>query len=81
MLLNGRDGFVAARLTEAVVEPLRSQFVESASALFSSPSRVSPVMEDVEAGTDVAVLGSYGGFLYVQSPDGHTGWLAGNADL
>jgi len=80
-LPNGRDGFVAARLTEAVVEPLRRQFVESASALFSSPSRVSPVMEDVEAGTEVAVLGSYEGFLYVQSRDGHTGWLAGIADL
>ena len=80
-LPNGRDGFVAARLTEAVVQPLRSQFVESTSALFSSPSSVAPVMEDVEAGTDVAVLGSYQGYLYVQSPDGSTGWLAGEADL
>ena len=80
-LPNGRDGYVAARLTEAVVQPLRSQFVESASALFSSPSPVAPVMEDVEAGTEVAVLGSYEGFLYVQSADGSTGWLAGNADL
>ncbi len=80
-LPNGRDGFVAARLTEAVVQPLRSQFVESASALFSSPSPVAPVMEDVEAGTEFAVLGSYEGFLYVQSADGSTGWLAGNADL
>ena len=80
-LPNGRDGFVAARLTEAVAEPLRSQFVESRSALFSSPSPVAPVMEDVEAGTDVAVLGSYEGFLYVQSPDGSTGWLVGEADL
>ena len=35
----------------------------------------------VLAGTDVAVLGSYDGFLYVQSPDGNTGWLVGNADL
>ena len=80
-LPNGKDGFVAARLTEAVVEPLRRQFIESASALFSSPSSVAPVMEDVEAGTEVAVLGSYQGFLYVQSPDGSTGWLAGEADL
>ena len=80
-LPNGRDGYVAARLTEAVVQPLRSQFVESTSALFSSPSPVAPVMEDVEAGTEVAVLGNYEGFLYVQSADGSTGWLAGNADL
>jgi hypothetical protein len=27
------------------------------------------------------VLGSYEGFLYVQSPDGSTGWMAGEADL
>ena len=71
----------AQRLTEAVVQPLRRQFVESTSALFSSPSRVSPVMQNVAAGTDVAVLGSYEGFLYVQSPDGNNGWLAGKADL
>jgi murein DD-endopeptidase MepM/ murein hydrolase activator NlpD len=80
-LPDGRDGFVAARLTEAVVEPLRSQFIKSTSALVSAPSPVAPVMEDVEAGTEVAVLGSYEGFLYVQSPDGSTGWLAGEAEL
>jgi len=27
------------------------------------------------------VLGSYEGYLYVQSPDGSTGWLADEADL
>ena len=80
-LPNGQGGFVAARLTEAVVQPIRNQFVENASALFSSPSPIAPVMEDVEAGTEVAVLGSYEGFLYVQSADGSTGWLAGAADL
>ena len=80
-LPNGLDGFVAARLTEAVVQPLRNQFVENASALFSSPSPIAPVMEDVEAGTDVAVLGSYEGYLYVQSAGGSTGWIAGAADL
>jgi len=80
-LPDGRDGFVAARLTEAAIQPLRSQLVESASALFSSPSRVAPVMQDVKAGTEFAVLGSYEGFLYVQSPNGSTGWLAENADL
>ena len=80
-LPDGQDGFVAARLTEAVVQPLRNQFIESASALVSSPSPVAPVMKDVEAGTEVAVLGSYEGYLYVQSPDGSTGWLAGEAGL
>jgi murein DD-endopeptidase MepM/ murein hydrolase activator NlpD len=80
-LPNGRDGFIAARLTEAIVQPLRNQFVQNTSALFSSPSPVSAVMADVQAGTDVAVLGGYEGYLYVQSPDGNTGWMTGDATL
>jgi murein DD-endopeptidase MepM/ murein hydrolase activator NlpD len=80
-LPDGGAGFVAARLTEAVAEPLRRQFVEYASELVSAPSPVAPVMEDIEAGTEVAVLGTYEGFLYVQAEDGSTGWMAGAGDL
>ncbi len=80
-LPDGRDGFVAARLTEAVAEPLRNQLVERASELVSDPSPAGQVMEDVKAGTEVAVLGRFEGFLYVQSEDGSTGWMAGAGDL
>ena len=38
-LPNGQGGFVSARLTEAVVQPIRNQFVENASALFRSYER------------------------------------------
>ena len=75
---------IEGRLAERVrvgYQPSDPNRPESASALFSFPSPVAPVMEDVEAGTQVAVLGSYEGFLYVQSPDGNTGWLAGEAEL
>ena len=75
-LPDGRVGFVAARLTEAVNEPLRSQVVAQTSPMVSGPSVGAPMMEAVEAGTGVAVLGTFDGFLYVQSPAGNTGWMA-----
>jgi len=67
---------VAARLTEAVSEPLRNQVVAQASEVVSGPRDSAPVMEAVEAGTGVSVLGTFEGFLYVQSPGGNTGWMA-----
>ena len=75
-LPDGQDGFVAARLTEATNLPLRNQVIANASDLVSGPSLTAPVMESVEAGTGVSVLGSFDGFLYVQSPRGYTGWMA-----
>ncbi len=75
-LPNGQVGFVAARLTEAVNEPLRSQVVAQTATLVSGPSESAPLMEAVEAGTGVSVLGTFDGFLYVQSPGGNTGWMA-----
>ena len=75
-LPDGQTGFLAARLTEAVSEPLRSQVVAQTSALVSGPSKDAPMMETVQAGTGVSVLGTFEGFLYVQSPGGNTGWMA-----
>lgn len=75
-LPDGQAGFVAARLTEAVSEPLRSEVVAEAATMVSGPSETAPVMEAVEAGTGVSVLGTFDGFLYVQSPGGNTGWIA-----
>ncbi len=75
-LPDGRVGFIAARLTEAVNEPLRSQVLAQTSPMVSGPSDSAPMMEAVEAGTGVSVLGTFEGFLYVQSPGGNTGWMA-----
>jgi SH3-like domain-containing protein len=75
-LPDGQVGFVAARLTEAVNEPLRSQVVVQTSAMVSGPRDSAPIVEAVEAGTGVSVLGTFDGFLYVQSPGGNTGWMA-----
>lgn len=77
-LPNGRNGFVAARLTESGNLPIRNHVVTNASDLVSDPSLTAPVMESVKAGTGVSVLGTFDGFLYVQSPRGYTGWMPGD---
>ena len=75
-LPDGQMGFVAARLTEAVSQPLRNQVVAQTATMVSGPSETAPIMEAVEAGSDVSILGTFEGFLYVQAPDGNTGWMA-----
>lgn len=75
-LPDGRAGFVAARLMEAVSEPLTHQVLAEASALVSEPVSGAPIMESVEAGTNLSILGAFEGYLYVQSPGGRTGWMA-----
>ncbi len=78
-LPDGRKGFVSARLTEAADLPIRSQIVANASDMVSDPNLNAPVMELVKAGTGVSVLGTFDGFLYVQSPRGYTGWMPGDS--
>jgi hypothetical protein len=34
------------------------------------------VMERIEPGDEVLVLGQYGDYLYVKTPSGRTGWLS-----
>ena len=75
-LFDGRIGFVASHLIETLSSPLRSEIVLEASVLLSNPSDDSPIMESIEAGSGILVLGALGGFLYIQSPRGINGWLA-----
>jgi peptidoglycan LD-endopeptidase LytH len=74
-LPDGRGGFVAARLTEDALVPVRMEVVASAAPIQSEPSPGSPVVDAVEAGTDVSVLGRFGDFLYVRVGEGPVGWM------
>lgn len=74
-LPDGSHGYVAARLTESTDEPVASQVVASIETLHVRPETEAPIMARLARGTEVPVLGRYGGFLYVRSPDGGTGWL------
>ncbi len=74
-LPDGGQGYVASRLTESVSEPVASQLVSLPESLRLRPSNDAPVVGEVVGGTEVPVLGRFGGYLYVMSPDGAMGWL------
>jgi murein DD-endopeptidase MepM/ murein hydrolase activator NlpD len=78
MLPDGTSGFLAARLTEPADQPIRSELVAEGGVLRSEPAITADPVESLSAGSEVPVLGTYGGFLYVQSPSGRAGWLSLN---
>lgn len=75
-LPDGTVGFIAARLTEPASEPIRSERVAKGGVLRSQPELGADRVERLTAGSEVPVLGSYAGFLYVRSPSGRAGWLS-----
>ncbi len=72
---DGVAGFVAGRLTESTDQPLGSTVADSPISLRTSPGRNAPALEVLAPGERVAVLGSFGNFLFVQSPAGNRGWM------
>ncbi len=74
-LPDGENGYVAARLTEPADRPVASQVATHGEPVFMRPDHDAPVVATLDGGTEVSVLGRYGGYLYVMAPSGHTGWL------
>jgi murein DD-endopeptidase MepM/ murein hydrolase activator NlpD len=75
VLPDGRSGYVAARLMEGADRPVRSEVLADARVVFDRPAPAAAVIERVNAGETVPVLGRFGEFLYILAPDGRTGWL------
>lgn len=74
-LPDGRTGFVAARLTEAVDGTLETRVASGAEAVQSAPDVAAPVVAELDAGAEVGVLGRFHDYLYVRAPSGAVGWL------
>ena len=74
-LPDGTTGYVAARLTDPVVDPVARETVAAASAVLTAPTEDSAVVARLDAGTEVRVIGRFGGYLYVRTAGGRTGWL------
>jgi murein DD-endopeptidase MepM/ murein hydrolase activator NlpD len=77
-LPDGRTGYLAGRLTDGVDAPLRFAVVAGPDPIRARPWHTSPAVVPVEAGTALPVLGAYGGYLLVEAPDGHRGWIVGD---
>ncbi len=75
-LPGGLSGYVTARGVEPVNEPLKREPVSAEQSVFDQPSGKASVMERIEPGEEVLVLGRYGEYLYVETPKGRTGWLS-----
>jgi hypothetical protein len=76
-LPDGTAGYVAARLTETLVEPFASQTVRSGDVLRVRPDGAAPLVVTLDAAADLPVLGRYEDFLYVRVPGGPYGWVSG----
>lgn len=74
-LPDGEHGYVAAGLTESVTDPLTSRVVARAGSLHARPVAGAPIMERVDGGAEVPVLGRFDGYLYVLGRDGRRGWM------
>lgn len=74
-LPDGVEGYVVARLTEAADVPFRSQVAAISRQILSAPDLNGSVIGELNLGAEVPVLGRFEDFLYVRTPQGHTGWL------
>jgi murein DD-endopeptidase MepM/ murein hydrolase activator NlpD len=75
-LPDGGSGFVSGRLTEEMGEPLWLERVARAQPIQATPLPGAPVMDELEDGAEIPVLGTFGAFLYVRGPSGRAGWMA-----
>ncbi|HZD05810.1 MAG TPA: M23 family metallopeptidase [Longimicrobiales bacterium] len=72
-LPDGQVGWVAARLAEPVDGPVRSTVAAARATIQARPAPTAPVVEPVEAGASLPVLGEFGGYLLVEGPGGRRG--------
>ncbi len=74
-LPDGRVGWVDASATESVDDALDETVLATTSSVRVQPTEGSPVVQPLDAGSRVAVLGEFGGYLWVRGGDGRAGWL------
>jgi murein DD-endopeptidase MepM/ murein hydrolase activator NlpD len=76
-LPDGGLGYVAARLTEPVDQPVSMQLAMDGSSVRQRPQDEAPLVATLARRIELPVFGRYDGYLFVQAPGGHLGWLPG----
>ncbi len=79
-LPDGAQGYVAARLTEPLDEPLTAEASTSSRAVRTAPGEDAPIIGTLGPGDEMTVLGRYGQYLYVRAPTGRGGWVGVDVD-
>ena len=75
-LPDGATGWLSARFAEPAERPLRTERLTAEVTLREAPGSSAPPIEQVGRGTGVPVLGRFADYLYVQTREGRTGWVA-----
>lgn len=78
-LPDGMQGYVAARLTEPLDEPVGTRVAVAHEVVRATPERASPVMTSLVAGAALPVLGRFDDYLLVKRPTGRPGWIGPDA--
>jgi murein DD-endopeptidase MepM/ murein hydrolase activator NlpD len=76
-LPDGGLGYVAARLTEPVDQPVSMQLAMDGASVRQRPQAEAPLVATLPQRVELPVFGRYDGYLFVQAPGGHLGWLPG----
>ena len=76
-LPDNQVGFIASRLTEDIEQPLEANIIQVSTPLMHSPDVTASMIELIEAGSGIEVLGHFGNYLYVGTETGTTGWISG----
>jgi hypothetical protein len=74
-LPSGEVGYVPARLTEDADRPLRDWVALESASIQDEPASRAPSIADVSAGTRLPMMGTYGDYTFVESPEGRRGWV------
>jgi murein DD-endopeptidase MepM/ murein hydrolase activator NlpD len=79
-LPDGGRGYVAARLTEPLDEPVAAEAMIRPADIRAAPGENAAVVATLSAGEEVPVLGRFGSYLFVRSPTGRDGWVGVDQD-
>ena len=74
-LPDGGRGYVAARLTEPLDEPVAAEAMRRPAEIRAAPGEDAAVVATLPAGEEVPVLGRFGSYLLVRAPTGLGGWV------
>jgi SH3-like domain-containing protein len=73
-LPDGTEGFVSGPLTESTAHPVRMARTDVVK-LLDRPMVTAAPIADLAARLRLPVLGRFGDFLFVRTPDGREGWI------
>ena len=74
-LPDGRVGWLPVSATESAEAAVEETVVAGTSPVRAGPTESAPVVHPLDAGSRVAVMGEFEGYLWVRDPKGRSGWL------